>query len=138
MELLRPKVATAVLVFREGKILLGRRKGDAKASGFGTPGGHIEHLEGLFESAQREIAEEAAIEVENLEMIGLVNVREFAPLHHFVVILRADWKSGEPVNCEPDRCEGWSWFDLEKLPSPMTPATEKGIEGFKNGQMFFE
>jgi 8-oxo-dGTP diphosphatase len=139
MEPSRPKVGIVILLFKDGKLLLGKRKTKEGTAGmYGTCGGHLEHLETFEMCAKREAKEEADVEIENVEFVGVVNVREFAPLHMIMIILRADWKSGEVRNCEPDRHEDWGWFDLNALPSPMTPATEKGIQAFKTGQKLFE
>lgn len=139
METPRPKIGTCALVFRDGKILLNLRKGDGLTEGmYGTPGGHVEHLECLTDSVIREIKEEADIEVENISFVGVVNVRDFAPAHYVMLVFRADWKSGEPRVCEPDRNDGWAWFALSDLPQPLTPATEKGIAAFRQGRAYFE
>lgn len=139
MEHERPKVGVAVLIEKDGKVLLGRRLGDDKTKGmFGTPGGHVEHLESLTESAVREVEEETGIEIENVRFLSVVNVREFAPWHFIMIVLHADWKAGEPLRREPDKCEGWAWFGFDELPDPMTPATVKGILAFQNTQTMFE
>jgi 8-oxo-dGTP diphosphatase len=135
----RPKLATCVLVFKDGKVLLNKRKGDGRTDGmYGTPGGHVENLETFVACVTREIAEEAGVEVENIVPIAVSNVRDFPPAHYVVISLRADWKSGEPQNLEPEASDGWGWFALDALPSPLTPATEDAIEASKSGKVFFD
>ena len=139
MSELLPKIASVAVVLKDGKILLNLRKGDGRTDGmYGTPGGHVEHLENIAESVAREIKEEVDIEVQNISFVGIVNVREFAPVHYVILVFRADWKSGEVRNCEPDKSDGWDWYPLDALPHPMTPGTEKGIRMFQNGQNYFE
>src|SRR4051812_31673361 len=95
---LRPKVGIGVLIFKEGKILLGKRKnsnGLGEGEYAGT-GGHLEQLETFEDCAKRETLEEAGIEIENVRFLCLVNVREYAPKHYVDIGLVADWKSGEP------------------------------------------
>lgn len=138
MKELRPKVATVVLIMKEGKVLLGRRKNIVAQGMYQVPGGHVEHLENLAESVAREIKEEVDIEVQNISFVGIVNVREFAPVHYVILVFRADWKSGEVRNCEPDKSDGWDWYPLDALPHPMTPGTEKGIRAFLEGKNYFE
>lgn len=124
---------------KDGKMLLGRRIGNLVAKGsFGTPGGHVEHLESLVDAALREVAEETALEVENVRFQCMVNVRTYAPAHYVMIVFRADWKSGEPRICEPDRCEGWQWVDLDHLPEGSTTATRFGAESMRTGQIFFD
>src|SRR6185369_5166207 len=45
---------------------------------------------------------------------------------------------GEPELCEPDKCEGWDWFDWNELPQPLftsvaTLVRQTGIERLKSG-----
>jgi len=139
MESLRPKVGVVVLVFKDGKVLLGRRLGDGPGLGkFGSPGGHVEQLETLTECAIREVSEETGIEIDGMRFVSVVNVRSYAPAHFVMIVIRADWKSGEPQTLEPDRCEGWKWYALDELPSPLTSATRRGIEALTTGQTMFE
>jgi len=139
MEPARPKVGVIALVFKEGRVLLGRRLGKDGTEGmYGTPGGHLELQETPTSCAVRETMEEAGIEIEHLTFVGVVNVRDFAPGHYLIVVLRADWKAGEPRIMEPDRCMGWDWFSLDALPTPMTPGSTKAIQSYITGQALFE
>jgi len=120
-------------------MLLGRRIGNLVVQGsFGTPGGHVEHIESLVDAAVREVMEETALEVDNVRFQCVVNVRTYAPAHYVMVVFRADWKSGEPRVCEPDRCEGWDWYGLDALPAGSTTASKFGAESIRNGQTFFD
>lgn len=133
------KVGVAILLFKDGKILLGRRIGERQGTGkFSTPGGHLEYMEAFSECATREVAEEVGLEINEFEFVGVVNVRSTENYHSVIIVLRAEWKSGEPKNMEPDCCEGWAWYGLDELPSPLTSPTQKGIEAYKTGKMLFE
>ncbi len=136
---LRPKVGIGVWVFKDDRTLLGKRKGTGRADGvYTSPGGHLEFGETFEECAAREIIEETGIEVENIKVIGLVNFLIFLPEHHYVdVLLRADWKSGEPQNLEPEKCEGWGWYDLDNLPQPMLKNTPAYLHGLKSKDIYF-
>lgn len=35
---------------------------------------------------------------------------------------------GEPKLLEPDKCEGWQWFDWDSLPEPLFPSVESLIK----------
>ncbi len=50
----------------------------------------------------------------------------------------ADWLSGEPNVMEPDKCEGWAWYDLNNLPKPLFAAEEFYFKALKNKQNFFD
>lgn len=137
-EVSRPKVGVAALIFKDGKVLLGKRCGNAGGDGlYGGPGGHVEHLEDLCDAVKRECLEETGIFIENLSFVCVVNVREFAPLHHVMVVFKADWKSGEPQALELDRCEHWGWYAPDALPGKVTPATGNGLIALTSSQAVF-
>jgi 8-oxo-dGTP diphosphatase len=114
-----PRVGLGVVVFRDGKFLLGKRKGSHGAGEYSPPGGGLEHGESLEECAKREVMEEAGIEITNIRFLCVFNQRFYPPNHFVNIGLVADWKSGEPKVMEPEKCDGWDWFTLDDLPSPM-------------------
>ncbi len=129
----RPKVGIGVMIFKDGKVLFGKRKGSHGAGEWAFPGGHLEYMEGFEECATRETREECGIEIENIRFEYLANIKKYAPKHYVHIGLIADWKNGEPQNLEPEKCERWEWFSLDKLPSPMFYACELAIESYKKG-----
>jgi len=127
------------LIFKDEKVLLGKRKGDIAASEmFQTPGGHVEIGESIIEAGIREIREEAEVEVENIRFAAISNLINFPPHHYVVISLIADWKSGEARVCEEDKCYDWGWYSLDALPSPLTPATADVIEAYRTGRVMFD
>ncbi len=140
MESALPKVILAVVVVKDGKILMGKRKGSNPGQGmYGTPGGHLELGESIAECVLRELKEEVAIEVTNMRFLSITNVRAFPPKHFVAISVLVDWKSGEPILCEPDLCEAWEWVDPRHPPTPMTPATETSLEAYLDKtSVFFE
>ena len=44
---LRPKVGVGVMVLKNGKVLIGKRKGAHVAGEWAWPGGHLEYMESL-------------------------------------------------------------------------------------------
>jgi 8-oxo-dGTP diphosphatase len=118
------RVGTGVLVIRDRKVLLGKRKGSHAAGLYSFPGGHLDFGENWVDCAKRELEEECGSQMK-------VEVRRFAPLqpayfitndimpqynkHYVTIFMVADWISGEPLNMEPHKCEGWDWFSFEEL-----------------------
>lgn len=118
-EELRPRVGLGVIVRKGNTILLGRRKGSHGAGEYASPGGHLEHLEGLEACCRREVMEETGLEIGEVRFLRVMNVTEYAPRHYVDLTFVAEWVSGEPEVREPDRVERWDWYTLEALPSPL-------------------
>lgn len=138
MENARPKVGIGVLVFKDGKVLLGKRTG-AHGTGFWSgPGGHLEHMESFAECARRETREETGIEIENIRFLCLTNFQAHAPKHYVDIGLAADWKSGEPSVREPEKCESWVWHDLHGLPEPLWDPVKNYLEATRSGKNYYD
>lgn len=43
----------------------------------------------------------------------------------------AQRKSGEPKIMEPEKCEGWGWYDMGDLAKPLFGTIENYIEAHK-------
>ena len=54
----RPYIGVAVIVVREGRVLLGKRKNAHGAGTWQFPGGHLEYGESIEDCARRELFEE--------------------------------------------------------------------------------
>jgi 8-oxo-dGTP diphosphatase len=99
------------MILRDGKVLLGTRKGSHGAGELAFPGGHLDYMESFESCARRETLEECASEIENVRFQFVANLQRYAPKHYAHIGLIADWKSGEPKVLEPQKCDGWGWYD---------------------------
>ena len=123
----RVKVSTALIVKKDGKILLGKRKKFPVAWGF--PGGKLDYGEDIKQSMLRELEEEVGIRVKNIKFVTFTNDIFHEINEHFVtIIMAADYDSGEVVLKEPEKCEQWGWFDWANLPMPVSSPVAKLIE----------
>jgi len=138
MEEQRPKVGIGVMIFKDGKILLGKRKGSHGEGEYSFPGGHLEYMESFADGARREIMEEAGIEVKNIRFEYVANITHYAPKHYVHLGLIADWASGEPRIMEPNKCDGWDWYDLDDLPKPMFQECTLAVENYKNNTTYLD
>lgn len=113
-----PKVGVAVIVVRDGKVLIGKRK---EAYGQGTwalPGGGLRFGETLEECARREAKEEAGIEVGNVSFATVVNdVMSDLGKHYVTIYMKAEYLSGESHPADGE-FEIWEWRGWDDLPSP--------------------
>jgi 8-oxo-dGTP diphosphatase len=133
-----PKVGIGILVFKNGKLLLGKRKNGHGASQYEVPGGDLDYLESFEECSKRETREETGLEIQNIRFLDLQNMKAYAPEHYVDIGLIADWQSGDPKVMEPDRNEGWAWYDLAELPQPLFDALRADIEALETGRNFFD
>lgn len=138
MEDLRPKVGIGVMILKDGKVLLGKRKSSHGAGEYSFPGGHLEYMESFEECAKRETMEECGVEIENVRFLFLGNLKAYAPKHYVQISLIADWKSGEPQVLEPEKQEGWDWYDVDALPEPNFCMMPSAIEAYKTGRNYYD
>src|SRR3990167_8478607 len=115
----KPNVGVGVMILKEGKILLCKRKGSHGEGEFGFPGGHLEYMESFEDCARRETREESGVEIENIRFQYLANVKKYAPKHYVHIGLIATWKNGEPKVLETDKCAFWNWYEINDLPEPL-------------------
>ena len=133
-----PKVGIGVMIWKDGRILLGLRKGSHGGGEYALPGGHLEFGESFEECAKRETREKAGIEITNVRFAILMNLKSYPGQHYAHIGLAADWQGGEPKAMEPDKCEGWAWYDTDRLPSPLFHVIPSHIEAHKTGRNYFD
>lgn len=132
-------VGVGVMVFKDGKVLLGKRKGNKHGAGeYAWPGGKLDYMESIIDCAKREVREETGLEIYNARFLRLLNFKDYPPNHYIDIGVAAEWKSGEPQNLEPEKCEGWDWYDLDNLPSPLFKSLPSYFEALKTGQNLFD
>ena len=132
------KVGVGVLVFKNGKLLLSKRKNSHGEGEYECSGGHLEHMESFEDCARREVREEIGIELKNIRFLCLSNIKRYAPKQYIDIGLIAEWKSGEPQIMEPEKKELLNWYELENLPKPLFEPTQRYIDAYKNNKNFFD
>ncbi len=116
----RPKIGMGVYIRKDGKILLGKRRGVNGAGFWCPPGGHLEMNEEWEECGRRETLEEAGVEIQNFAFVTATNDINTEDGKHYVTLhCVADWKSGEAQTLEHDKIGDWGWYALEALPEPL-------------------
>ena len=113
------QVGVGVLLYNsKGKILLGKRLGRWTGL-YCAPGGKLEYNETVAECASRELLEEAGISIESSEFRTTKFVDEpYDDGDHWITFFAEAVVSDdvEHRNMEPDKSEGWEWFDVNNLP----------------------
>ncbi len=112
--------AAAIITNREGKVLLLDHVIRPK-SGWGLPGGFLDHGEQPEEGIRREIMEETRLELFNLKMF---RVRTLGS--HIEILFRAS-TNGSP-ELDGQEIQGFGWFQARELPEKMNDAQKDLIE----------
>lgn len=132
-EIERP-IGVAIIVLQKNKILMGKRLGGYKPGTMGLPGGRIERKEGILEALSRELHEEVGIVPKEFNFVGVVrNDQRDSVFVHFVYSCTK--YTGKPQNKEPDKCEGWDWYFLNKLPDNVLPGHKTAINLYLSGEI---
>ena len=125
------KLASYVMLIKDGKILLGRRFNTGYEDGnYGLPSGHIEEGESPEDCAVRETEEEIGIKVDDLEFVTVIynTLGNWGYYVDFFFI--TDKYQGVIKNLEQDKCDDLSWFPLNELPKNIVPEVKMAIENY--------
>ena len=116
----RPLIGIGVLIWKGGRVLLGKRRGSHGDGTWAPPGGHLEFGETVDECARREVREETGLELAAIREGPWTNdVFEREAKHYVTLFVLAGCPVGEPEIREPMKCEGWQWFPWDALPGPL-------------------
>ncbi len=133
----RPRVGVGIVVIQNNKVLLGKRKGTHGSGEWSFAGGHLEFGETVEACAKRELAEETGLHALSLYVGPWTNDLIEGDKHYVTFFAFTHQFEGELMLLEPEKCEGWHWFEWDALPKPLfTPIQslikKMGIEGIKN------
>ena len=123
-----PRVGVGVVVFKGNRILLGKRKGAHGEGDWSFPGGHPEFGEDVEDCAKRELAEETGLKAVSLQPGPWVNDIIEDSKHYITLFVFVNEFEGEPQLLEPNKCEGWVWFECNALPNPLFPPVKSMIK----------
>jgi 8-oxo-dGTP diphosphatase len=116
---LNPRVGVGIIVIDDGKILFGKRKGAHGSGEWSVAGGHLEFGETVEECVLRELSEETGLKALSMQMGPWVNDIIEENKHYVTLFVIVDQFEGDLQLLEPDKCEGWEWFDGSSLPEPL-------------------
>ena len=129
----QPKVGVGVIVIKNGKLLLGKRKDVHGRGEWGPPGGHLEFGETVEDCARRELFEETGIQLTKLRNGPFSNdIFVDGGKHYVSLFVIGEYLSGDVQLKEPDKCSEWDWFSKEDLPKPLfLPLRNAITQGFE-------
>lgn len=119
MEKERPKIGVGVVVRKDNLVLLGKRKNSHGSGEWAFPGGHLELGETPEECAKRELLEETNLTAVSVEAGAWTNDVMEETKHYVTLFMVVDDFAGDLQVMEPQKCEGWEWFEWDKLPEPL-------------------
>jgi 8-oxo-dGTP diphosphatase len=123
-----PKVAAAVLVERDGQVLLTRRVNDPQRGLWSLPAGFIDAGEDPAQAARRECLEETGLKVKITSLLDVIAGREHTRGADIIIVYRAEVVSGSiQAGDDADKVE---FFARDQLPPLAFYATRKvlGVE----------
>jgi len=114
------KAGISIIIFKDNKVLIGKRKGSHGAGCWAFPGGHIEFGETFERCAKREAFEETGLEIECVEFRGgldfFTTLDVLAEDKQYVTTYIVAKPIGGSLELkEPEKCEGWRWIDFCEL-----------------------
>lgn len=123
-----PRVGVGVIVIHQGKLLLGKRRNSHGEGQWACPGGHLEFGEEVDACARRELAEETGLNALSMRMGGWVNNIIDEKKHYVTLFVFVDRCEGELQLLEPEKCQGWEWWDIKALPKPLFSTLHSFLE----------
>ena len=105
---------TLVFITRGDHVLLLRGAPTKRiwANQYNGIGGHIERDEDVCAAARREVREETGLEVDDLRLVGLINIDGDQPTGILLFVFTATSRSGEPVPSDEGTLE---WIDRDLI-----------------------
>lgn len=120
-----PKVATAVLIVEDGKVLLVKRKNSPKQGYWTLPAGFVDAGEDPRDAAVRECLEETGYQVKVIRLIDVIAGQEHSRGAHILILYQGEILGGTQ-NAGDDAAEV-DFFALDDLPPLAFRATETAI-----------
>jgi 8-oxo-dGTP diphosphatase len=112
-----PIPVVVIVVVKESKLLLGKRKNKEEYGLYGFPGGKVDKGETVLQAVIRELKEETGL---LLNMNGRpidMGWRDVMIHDHFIEFFFLVNKfKGKVCLKEPDKCMGWEFFSINNLP----------------------
>ena len=126
-------VGTGIIIYKDNKVLLQKRRDD---STWGFHGGSVDIGEKVEDAAKRELFEETGLTANNLEFIGISSGEQMMhtyPNGDKVYIIGITYKcndfSGEPLDSSDEVLE-LKWFDIKELPENILKSNREVLENF--------
>lgn len=118
-----PKVAAAVLIEQNGRVLLVRRVNEPYRGMWTLPAGFVDAGEDPARAAERECLEETGLTVRAVRVLDVIPGQEHERGADFVIAYQGEVISG--ILTPGDDADAVNWFPRENLPPLAFTATQK-------------
>jgi 8-oxo-dGTP diphosphatase len=125
-----PKVAVAILIRKEDRILLVQRTYDPKKGHWTLPSGFVDAGEDPVEAAKRECLEETCLQIHNIKLLDVIFSQEHPRGASILIVYRAEIQSGRLIAGDDAKQVGF--FDLHDLPPLAFASTQQIIDRYYN------
>jgi 8-oxo-dGTP diphosphatase len=122
-----PKVAAAVLIEKNGRVLLVRRVNEPFRGLWTLPAGFVNGGEDPAAAATRECLEETGLSVRITRVLDVIAGKEHERGADFIIVYFAEVISGELIPA--DDADAAEWFTRDELPPLAFKATQKVLMG---------
>ena len=122
-----PKVAAAILVEQDGRVLLVRRVNEPFRGLWTLPAGFVNGGEDPAAAAARECLEETGLQVRVLGVLDVIAGREHERGADFIIVYHAEVLGGDLA--PDDDADAAEWFLRSELPPLAFNATKKVLLG---------
>lgn len=122
-----PKVAAAILIEQDGRVLLVRRVNEPYRGLWTLPAGFVDAGEDPQRAAERECLEETGLTVQATSVLDVIAGREHPRGADFVIVYRGEVISGELKAA--DDADQVEWFARADLPDLAFRATARMLRG---------
>jgi ADP-ribose pyrophosphatase YjhB (NUDIX family) len=123
-----PKVAAAVLVEQDGRVLLVRRNNEPFRGLWTLPAGFVDAGEDPARAAERECLEETGLSVRVKRVLDIIAGQEHERGADFVIVYEAEILGG--VLSPNDDADAADWFESKTLPTLAFSATRIALNKY--------
>ena len=137
---LRSYICVYLILREENKILLSLRQNTKFEDGkWSLVAGHVEENESATNAMVREAEEEANIKIlpENIKVVYMMD-RITSCRQNIDIFFECFKYSGELLNNEPNKCGGFSFFDINNFPSNTVDYIKQAILDIENKKIYRE
>jgi 8-oxo-dGTP diphosphatase len=123
-----PKVAVAILIKKEDRVLLVQRTYAPQKGYWTLPSGFVDAGEDPVEAAKRECLEETGLQIEDVQLLDVIFSQEHPRGASILIVYRGEIQSGQLV--AGDDANKAAYFDIHDLPPLAFDSTHQILENY--------